>query len=210
MEKDWPEIVWLQPGDDGFGRQMASFCATFPNLNPMDIPIPPGVGNTEELDLNTLIAPIEVLRVFGSSKELKRKYGVLKEAATINRDTPGADNRRRLAVLLTKLGADMRQLAEVTHEAETLLREMGWTFDHSTGKVRRKGKGHRGKDFFSEIVWAFYATRYSDKGNTAFVRRKISRVLGEYFYEESDESARSSAAGAPIYLAIYNRERNSK
>jgi hypothetical protein len=194
------------------GLQAAIFYGAVPGVNwsPTGIPLLPGDGSTLERDLNALIAPIKVLKVYGSSEELKRKHEDVLQAAIVNRDLPMDDgNRARFASCFDELAEHLRFLAKVAHDAETLLSDMGWKFDPEKKKVRQKGRRHRGKDFFSEIVWAFYAARYSDKGNTAPVRRKLSRELAKYFYE-SDKSELSPASGALIYAAIYNRERSLK
>ena len=193
-------------------QQVAFFFGAYPNVNWIaeGIPLLPGNGSPHERDLNALIAPIEVLKVYGSSVELIRKFKAVQQAAIVNRDLPMYDgNRARIASCIEELAEHLRRLATVAYDAETFLSDMGWKFDPEKKKVRQKGRRHRGKDFFSEIVWAFYAARYSDKGNTAYVRRKISRELANYFYE-SDTSELSANAGAPIYAAIRNRLKNGK
>jgi hypothetical protein len=171
------------------------------------IPLLPGDASPHNRDLNLLIAPIEVLRVYGSSEELMRKHEAVLQAAIVNRDLPMYDgDRARFTSRFKELAAYIRRLAKEACDAEAILSDKGWTFDPVKGKVRRKGRGHRGQDFFCEVVWAFYAARYSDKGNTGPVRQKISRELSPYF----EESELSTAAGAPIYHAIRNREKRSK
>lgn len=194
------------------GVQAAIFFRVLPGVKwiPKGIPLLPGDGSTHGRDLNRLIAPIEVLKVYGPSEELKRKHEDVLQASIVNRDLPMDDGRRaRIASCFDELAEHLRHLAKVAHDAETLLSDMGWKFDPEKKKVRQKGRRHRGKDFFSEIVWAFYAARYSDKGNTATVRRKISRELANYIYE-SDKSELSVNAGAPIYAAIRNRLKNGE
>jgi hypothetical protein len=203
---------WSMAGDRIDPKQVAFFFEAYPGVNWIaeGIPLLPGNGSPHERDLNALIAPIEVLKVYGSSVELIRKFKAVQQAAIVNRDLPMYDgNRARIASCFDELAGHILRLAKVARNAETLLANMGWKFDPEKKKVRQKGRRHRGKDFFSEIVWAFYAARYSDKGNTAPVRRKLSRELAKYFYE-SDKSELSPASGALIYAAIYNRERNPK
>jgi hypothetical protein len=193
-------------------QQVAFFFGAYPNVNWIaeGIPLLPGSGSPQERDLNILIAPIEVLKVYGSSVELILKLKAVQQATIVNRDLPMYDgNRARIASCFDELAGHILRLAKVARNAETLLANRGWKFDPEKKKVLRKGRGHRGKDFFSEIVWAFYAARYSDKGNTAYVRRKISRELANYFYE-SDTSELSANAGAPIYGAIRNRLKNGE
>ena len=73
------------------------------------------------------------------------------------------------------------------------------------GKVTRIQK-NRGADLLGECVWEIYTEKYQGKGNTAPVWRKIADELAPYF-DAADLRPRS---GAPIYTAIYNREKRSR
>ena len=59
-------------GDRIDPKQVAFFFEAYPGVNWIaeGIPLLPGNGSPHERDLNALIAPIEVLKVYGSSVEL--------------------------------------------------------------------------------------------------------------------------------------------
>jgi len=192
------------------GFQAALFFGAIPGVEwiAKGIPLLPGDGSPHERDLNDLIAPVEVLKVYGSSEELMRKLEAVQQAANVSRDLPMDDGKRaRIASCFNELAEHIGWLAKVARDAETLLSDKGWKFDPVKGKVpgrgkfRRKVKGQRGSDFLGEVAWAIFVAKYWDKGNTPPVRRKISQELSPYF----ERSKLSPLSGTPIYWAIRNR-----
>jgi hypothetical protein len=134
-----------------------------------------------------------------------QKHKTVQQAATINHDLPMYDgDRARIAPAFKELCGDIRFLAKVAHDAETILSDKGWKFEK--GKVRRKGRACRGSDFLGEVAWAIFVAKYRDKGNTVPVCQKISRELSPYF----EKSELSPDSGAPIQSAIQYRLRREK
>jgi hypothetical protein len=162
--------------------------------------------------LQNLLAPIAVLQTLGSAESFQEKIKALRVAGNVNRDCCRGDfpirsdeQRERMADELKQFEERLEQRRQATMAAENALRKMGWRYNTEARKAT-KGKGHRGRDLIAECAWAIYTARYKDKGNTFDTRRRISRALAPYF-EASELSPR---AGAPIYMAIYNRERSPK
>jgi hypothetical protein len=149
-----------------------------------NIPLLPEGKSKQERDLNLLIAPIQVLKVFGYSKELMEKNKVVHQAADMVQELPMRSKRREQFKLpLDELSEYIQHLLEISRKAEKFLLERGWKFDPEKGTLRQARCSNRPKDFFAEVAWAIYAARYSNVGNTRSVRRKISRELTDYFFK---------------------------
>ena len=176
-----------------------------------DIPPLPGDNSQQEQDLNLLIAPILALKALGSSKELTEKLKAVQDAAEAVQNHPILRKKYRNQYKSTfdELSADIQSLMEISRKAENFLRVKGWKYDSAEKTVTQAVCRNRPKKFFNEVVWAIYSTRYSSEGNSRPVRRKISRELSNYFFKPGTPEL-SVMAGAPIHLAIYNRDRGRK
>lgn len=163
-------------------------------------------GNVAGHNIETLLAPMAFLQVYGTPAELEARFQAVRAAAIVNRYLPmNDDDRKRFAASFNELAAYIGLLAQRAKVAESFLAAYGRKINPKTRKVTEAKRGHRGRDLLGEMVWDIYS-KNQKKGNTPTVRRKISRELSAYF----GESELSEKSEAPIYLAIYNRERSPK
>ncbi len=164
-------------------------------------------GNIAGRDVETLLAPMAFLQVYGTSVELEAKFQEVRAGAIVNRDLPmNDDDRKRFAASFNELAAYIASLVQRAKAAESLLAAYGQKIDPKTRKATEAKRGRRGRNLLAECAWSIYTAKYQSKGNTFNTRRKISRELSPYF-EASDRSPESEA---PMDHAIRYRERSPK